>query len=118
MTEGEDMPSTKLNVKSEEVHGDVPEEGERVKLIISEAHLTSHTENAVTHERNIERVREIGPVELKLHAMNWALSNSYILERRFEPDAAATPEEYTEAAIKMANQFLDWLTGEDDVDPA
>ena len=106
------MPSTKLNTASEEVHGE-GEPGERVKLIISEAHLTSNTESVVTHERNVERVRELGPIELKLHAMNWALSNTYIIERRFEDDRKQTPVEYAEAAIEVADVFHAWLTADE-----
>lgn len=107
---GEDM-STKLNVKSEEIHGDVPEGGERVKLIISEAHLTSHTESAVTHERNVERVREIGLTELRMHALNYAMSNTYVVERTFDKaEGGAKPTEYAAAMIEMAEVYLAWLT--------
>ena len=101
----------KLNKSNDEVAGDNPEVPiDRVKILVSEATTSTHTETQVDRTAVVERITErridVTDIELKLHAMNYAMNNNYVVERSFDN---AKPAEYAAAMIAMADQYLEWL---------
>jgi hypothetical protein len=113
--QGEDMTGMKLNKKNDEVAGDNPEVPvDRVKILVSEATTSTHTETVVDRtaviDRTTEHSRTFSDTELKMHAMNYAMNNTYVVERMFDKaDGGAKPDEYAKAMIVMADQYLEWL---------
>ena len=61
----------------------------------------------------VERRVEPSATDLKLHAMNYAMNNTFVIERSFDDakpaEYAAKPAEYAAAMIAMAEQYLEWL---------
>lgn len=116
------MSENILNKSHDEVAGDNPGIPiDRVKILVSEATVSSHTdtERSAVIDRTVERRVEPSKTDLKLHALNYAMANTYVIERAADAldtgvgpkPKPLTPVEYTNTVIEVAEIYLAWLQG-------